>query len=191
MGLVFRILGPLEVENTSDLGGPKPRTLLARLLLEPNRVVSYDELIEAVWPDEPPRQARHTLQVYVSSLRRALGEDRIRSDASGYSARVGPTSSTSPASSSCQERAEHGCGRGMPRARSPAWRRRSPCGAAHRSGTWRRRSRSSVQGSTSCVSAWPRRRWTRHSRSAVTRTSWRRSRLSSGGIRRVSGSGDS
>ena len=90
MGFAFRILGPLEVENVSDLGGPKPRTLLARLLLEPNRVVTYDELIEAVWPDEPPRRARHTLQVYVSSLRRALGEDRIRSDASGYSARVGP-----------------------------------------------------------------------------------------------------
>ena len=90
MGLVFRILGPLEVENASDLGGPKPRTLLARLLLEPNRVVSYDELIEAVWPDEPPGRPRHTLQVYVSSLRRALGEDRIRSDPSGYSARVGP-----------------------------------------------------------------------------------------------------
>ena len=90
MGFAFRILGPLEVENTSDLGGPKPRTLLARLLLEPNRVVAYDELIEAVWPDEPPRRARHTLQVYVSSLRRALGKDRIRSDARGYSARVGP-----------------------------------------------------------------------------------------------------
>ena len=90
MGFAFRILGQLEVENTSDLGGPKPRTLLARLLLEPNRVVAYDELIEAVWPDEPPRRARHTLQVYVSSLRRALGKDRIRSDARGYSARVGP-----------------------------------------------------------------------------------------------------
>ena len=46
----------------------------------------------------------------------------------------------------------------MPRAPSPAWRRRSLCGAAPRSQTWRRRSRSSVQGSTSCVSAWPRRR---------------------------------
>ena len=75
MGYAFRILGPLKVENVSDLGGPKPRTLLARLLLDPNRVVTYDELIEAVWPDEPPQRARHTLQVYVSSLRRAVGED--------------------------------------------------------------------------------------------------------------------
>lgn len=90
MALGFRILGPLEVKGTASLGGPKPRTLLARLLLEPNRVVSYDELIDALWPDDPPEQARHTLQVYVSSLRRALGNERIRGDRGGYALRVEP-----------------------------------------------------------------------------------------------------
>jgi predicted ATPase/DNA-binding SARP family transcriptional activator len=88
MGFGFRILGPLEVENVSSLGGPKPRTLLARLLLEPNRVVSYEELIDVLWPEDPPEQARHTLQVYVSSLRRALGHERIRADRSGYAVQV-------------------------------------------------------------------------------------------------------
>lgn len=88
MTLAFRILGPLEVDGAPALGGPKPRTLLARLLLEPNRVVAYDELIDALWPEDPPERARHTLQVYVSSLRRALGRDRLRADRSGYAIRV-------------------------------------------------------------------------------------------------------
>jgi predicted ATPase/DNA-binding SARP family transcriptional activator len=86
--LVFRVLGPLEVDDAPALGGPKPRTLLARLLLEPNRVVAYDELIDAVWPETPPGRARHTLQVYVSSLRRAIGAERIRAHGSGYSVQV-------------------------------------------------------------------------------------------------------
>jgi predicted ATPase/DNA-binding SARP family transcriptional activator len=88
VGFGFRILGPLEVENAPALGGPKPRTLLARLLLDPNRVVAYDELISALWPEDPPQRARHTLQVYVSSLRRALGHGRIRVERSGYAIRV-------------------------------------------------------------------------------------------------------
>jgi predicted ATPase/DNA-binding SARP family transcriptional activator len=88
--LVFRVLGPLEVDDAPALGGPKPRTLLARLLLEPNRVVAYDELIDAVWPESPPERARHTLQVHVSNLRQAIGADRIRVHPSGYSAQVGP-----------------------------------------------------------------------------------------------------
>jgi predicted ATPase/DNA-binding SARP family transcriptional activator len=85
---VFRILGPLEVEGIRGLGGPKPRTLLARLLLEPNRVVAYDELVDVLWPHDPPARARHALQVYVSSLRQKLGADRIRTEAGGYAVLV-------------------------------------------------------------------------------------------------------
>lgn len=71
----FRILGPLEVRaagRTVDLGGPKPRTLLAVLLLDPGEIVSTDRLIEELWGERPPRSARHLLYVYVSSLRKAL-----------------------------------------------------------------------------------------------------------------------
>ncbi|CAN5130010.1 BTAD domain-containing putative transcriptional regulator [soil metagenome] len=89
MGFAFRILGPLEVEHAPVLGGPKPRALLARLLLEPNRVVPYDELIDAVWPEDPPERSRHAIQVYISSLRRALGQERIRADPGGYAVHVG------------------------------------------------------------------------------------------------------
>jgi DNA-binding SARP family transcriptional activator len=87
----FRILGPLEVLSDGrplDLGGQKQRVLLAVLLLEANRVVSSDRLIEALWPDEPPNTAQKALQVYVSQLRKLLGRERVETKAPGYLLRV-------------------------------------------------------------------------------------------------------
>ncbi|HEX4747559.1 MAG TPA: BTAD domain-containing putative transcriptional regulator, partial [Gaiellaceae bacterium] len=75
-GLEVRLLGPLEASRAGApiaLGGPKPRTLLTVLALEPGRVVSVDRLVEALWPGEPPETAAHAVQVYVSQLRKALG----------------------------------------------------------------------------------------------------------------------
>jgi len=72
----FRILGPLEVvegDRQIPLGGRKPRALLAMLILRRRQIVSVDELIEALWGDEPPKTADHSVQVYVSVLRKALG----------------------------------------------------------------------------------------------------------------------
>ena len=83
----FRLLGPVEVRQGMDplsLGGPKPRTLLAHLLLELNQVVPAERLIEAVWDEQPPKAARNTLQTYVSHLRRELGPDRLEGRAGGY-----------------------------------------------------------------------------------------------------------
>jgi predicted ATPase/DNA-binding SARP family transcriptional activator len=71
----FRILGPLEVFDrgrTLPLGGPKQRALLAILLTQANQVVATDRLIDLIWPDEPPATANHSLQVYVSQLRKVL-----------------------------------------------------------------------------------------------------------------------
>ena len=73
----FRLLGPLQVDARDgpvSLGGPKQRAVLANLLVRPNQVVPADTLIDEVWGDEPPGQARNTLQTYVSNLRKALGE---------------------------------------------------------------------------------------------------------------------
>ncbi len=89
----FRILGPLEVleEGQSlELGGQQQRALLALLLLEPNRVVSRDRLIAALWEDDPPDSAHKALQVYVSNLRKRIGRDRITTKAPGYAIRVEP-----------------------------------------------------------------------------------------------------
>jgi DNA-binding SARP family transcriptional activator len=72
----FRILGPLEVvegDRQISLGGRKPRALLAVLILRRGQVVTVDELIDALWGNEPPRTAEHSLQVYVSELRKTLG----------------------------------------------------------------------------------------------------------------------
>jgi DNA-binding SARP family transcriptional activator len=77
--LEFAVLGPLEVRDDGDLVdvGPRmPRALLASLLIEANRVVSQDRLIDQLWGDDSPAQATAALQVYVSNLRRALERDR-------------------------------------------------------------------------------------------------------------------
>jgi cell wall-associated NlpC family hydrolase/DNA-binding SARP family transcriptional activator len=44
------------------------------LLLQPNRVVSCERLMEGLWGDTPPRSATNTLQAFVSRVRAALGE---------------------------------------------------------------------------------------------------------------------
>jgi DNA-binding SARP family transcriptional activator len=93
--LSFGVLGPLEVrrgDRVVEIGGVKQRTVLATLLLNANRTVTFDQLIEAVWPDSPPRSAVGNLYTYVSGLRRALpsGDRRIRKHPSGYSMAVQP-----------------------------------------------------------------------------------------------------
>ena len=84
----FRILGPLEVAAQGapvDVGGPRPRALLAALLVQPGTVISTDRLIQAVWGDEPPAAALNALRAYVSRLRTALGPPvRLVHRAPGY-----------------------------------------------------------------------------------------------------------
>src|SRR5436309_1434632 len=89
----FRILGPLEVVSDGralDLGGHKQRTLLALLLLQANRVVSSDRLIDALWEERPPGTATKALQVHVSQLRKLVGRERLETRAPGYLLRVEP-----------------------------------------------------------------------------------------------------
>src|SRR5256886_1737744 len=71
----FRILGPLEVWEAGrpvTLSGAKPRALLAILLIQANRVVSTDRLIDLLWGEAPPDTVANTLQSCVSKLRRNL-----------------------------------------------------------------------------------------------------------------------
>lgn len=89
----FGILGPLVVLEDGlelEIGGPKPRALLATLLLQPNQPVSRDELVEALWGERAPATASHTLDNYVSRLRRVLGHDRLERRRPGYALRVEP-----------------------------------------------------------------------------------------------------
>ena len=53
--LQFRVLGPLEMISNGepvDLGAKKQRVLLALLLINANRVVSTDRILESLWGDE-------------------------------------------------------------------------------------------------------------------------------------------
>jgi DNA-binding SARP family transcriptional activator/class 3 adenylate cyclase/tetratricopeptide (TPR) repeat protein len=87
----FRLLGPLEVSSEGgllDLGGAKQRALLAVLLLEANRVVSTERLIDALWDGNPPETAQKALQVHVSGLRKVLGKERVVTRDPGYLLRV-------------------------------------------------------------------------------------------------------
>jgi DNA-binding SARP family transcriptional activator len=75
----FRLLGTLEAgeRNAAGLGSRKQRALLAYLLLHRNEAVSRDALVDALWPDNPPASAAHSLDVYASGLRKSLGADGL------------------------------------------------------------------------------------------------------------------
>ena len=91
--LGFAVLGSLRATvdgRPVQLGGPKQRSVLAMLLLAPNRVVSVERLIDGVWGDEPHDKAASTLQVYVSNLRKLLGAGRLLTERPGYRVVVGP-----------------------------------------------------------------------------------------------------
>jgi YVTN family beta-propeller protein len=83
----FRLLGPVEARSDGRelaLGGPKQRALLAMLLLDANKTVSRDRLIDGLWGEQPPPTAAHTLDNYVSRLRKALGGGRLSRNPPGY-----------------------------------------------------------------------------------------------------------
>jgi SARP family transcriptional regulator, regulator of embCAB operon len=74
-GLGFGVLGPLLMTadgSSVPLGAPKQRAVLAMLLINRNRPVSVDALIDAVWEEDPVPAARTSIQSYVSTLRRLL-----------------------------------------------------------------------------------------------------------------------
>ena len=75
----FRILGSLEVADGSRrmaLGGAKQKAVLAILLLHRGEPVSVDRLVDELWGEAPPDTAVKTVQVYVSRLRKELGDGR-------------------------------------------------------------------------------------------------------------------
>jgi DNA-binding SARP family transcriptional activator len=83
----FSILGPLIVrdgEEEVQIGGGRRRALLLRLLVDRNRVVTSDRLVEDVWDGSPPPAAASTLQSHISQLRRVIGPDRLRTEGGGY-----------------------------------------------------------------------------------------------------------
>lgn len=75
--MTIGLLGPMEArigDTLLGVGGAKQRTVLALLALNVGHVVGVDQLLHAVWGEDAGPKATGTLQVYVSNLRRALGD---------------------------------------------------------------------------------------------------------------------
>ena len=89
-----KILGPLELEGIGrsvPLRRLKARQLLQLLLIERNRHVSRETLIDALWPDNPPAYPGASLRSYASIVHRAverMSDVRLTSDHRGYTLRL-------------------------------------------------------------------------------------------------------
>lgn len=95
----FRVLGTVDAVaggRSIDPGTPRQRCVLAVLLLSPGHPVPVDAMVDCVWGDGPPREARNTLYSYVARLRRALREPtggrgaEIKRQSGGYALEVAP-----------------------------------------------------------------------------------------------------
>jgi predicted ATPase/DNA-binding SARP family transcriptional activator len=96
----LRLLGPLEVVDDDgdvvEVGGDKPKGLLALVGLRPGEVVSSSRIVDELWGDREIRDPLNAVQVVVSKLRRALstasGEGRqlVATSGSGYRLDVAP-----------------------------------------------------------------------------------------------------
>ena len=74
-----RILGPLEVTTTAgplEIRGDRRRALVAFLLVNSGSAVTIDDIVDAVWADDGDLASRqHTIQNYVSQLRKLFADD--------------------------------------------------------------------------------------------------------------------
>lgn len=79
--VTFGLLGPLEAWSGGerlDLGPPKRRVLLARLLVEGGHPVSGDRLCDDLWEGSPPAGAMSAVHSHISRLRAVLEPERMR-----------------------------------------------------------------------------------------------------------------
>ena len=94
----LRVLGTLGVEGGDsvhiDLGGPRPRRLLAALAIDAGTVVPGDRLAQRVWGDRLPEDPRASLRTLIARLRQALGPEVIATEGAGY--RLDATADGSP-----------------------------------------------------------------------------------------------
>lgn len=90
----FRLLGPLEVTvcgRTVVVPVGKQQVILAGLLLRANEIVRVGELVDWLWDDDRPDNARSTAQAYVRRLRQTLrATELITTEPSGYRVNVVP-----------------------------------------------------------------------------------------------------
>jgi DNA-binding SARP family transcriptional activator len=89
----FRILGPLEVRDADrvlPIGAGKQRALLALLLVNANRTVASERIVDELWGEQVPESASKMVQVYVSQLRKVLPGEVLRTRPPGYVVELEP-----------------------------------------------------------------------------------------------------
>jgi DNA-binding SARP family transcriptional activator len=75
--------------RTLELGGRKQRAVLAALLLRVGEIVADERLIDDLWGESPPASAAHTVEAYVSRLRRELAPHGVTLERRGGGYRLG------------------------------------------------------------------------------------------------------
>jgi DNA-binding SARP family transcriptional activator/tetratricopeptide (TPR) repeat protein len=83
----FRLLGPVEVWGAGrliDAGQPRQRCVLAALLVDAGRLVTWETLVDRVWGQDPPAAARNSLYSHITRIRQLLR----RAEAPGDGARL-------------------------------------------------------------------------------------------------------
>ncbi|WP_158102695.1 AfsR/SARP family transcriptional regulator [Lentzea kentuckyensis] len=74
----FGLLGDVEVRvggRVVDVGHSRQRCVLVALLVEANRLVPVDVLVDRVWGEQVPHRARNAVAGYVSRLRQVLPDE--------------------------------------------------------------------------------------------------------------------
>ena len=87
------VLGPVLARRGDDelrLGAPRQRALFAVLASRAGKVVSREDLINAIWGHEAPASAEGSIYTYVSGLRRAIEPARGHRAASSVLLSEGP-----------------------------------------------------------------------------------------------------
>ncbi|MFD3455854.1 BTAD domain-containing putative transcriptional regulator [Streptomyces sp. NPDC058691] len=85
--LRFAVLGPVRAWRGGQPvppGPPQQRALLGALLLRGGRPATAQELVDALWGEEPPPTALAALRSYAFRLRKALGPDALATVDGGY-----------------------------------------------------------------------------------------------------------
>ncbi|MEV8504206.1 BTAD domain-containing putative transcriptional regulator [Actinoplanes sp. NPDC051475] len=80
-GMDLRLLGPVRAwrdETELPLGSARRAAVLTVLALHAGHAVSRQQLVGALWGEEPPASAIGNVYTYVSTLRRVLEPDRDR-----------------------------------------------------------------------------------------------------------------
>ncbi len=89
----FRLLGPLEVRDGDRevrVRGGKQRALLALLLVNANRTLAIDRIVDDLWGADVPESAQKMVQIHVFKLRKVLPPGILHTRPPGYSLQLAP-----------------------------------------------------------------------------------------------------